>query len=349
MKYLSCLLLCCILLPAIGHGQTDDTKQNSLVVKLSATWCPVCAGAARTTYSWLFDNVKKNAFILTAHSSSTSRLYSPVAADIIRNFDQSAYQPAFYLNGANRGAGGSATEREIRNGVEDASAKTPVATLKTVARATGNTSIKAQVTITFTKAAAGTYEIGIYLVEKNVKEIQSGLTGTVDHKNILRSSFFQGSFGEPLPGTNFSSGFSRTISGNIILPANVQASNYQIVAILWDKKSDKYEVVNTHATEDLAGVLTDISERISSGLTFRCLRSDCEAITFQFANPLGTFRPSTVFLRDALGRTLSKQDQVVLSGDLQTLSFSNLNLFPGLYVISFESKDFRVSRKVLVP
>ena len=39
-------------------AQGSDTKQNGLVVKLSATWCPVCSGAAWNSYNWLLNNVK---------------------------------------------------------------------------------------------------------------------------------------------------------------------------------------------------------------------------------------------------------------------------------------------------
>jgi len=156
-------------------AQGSDTKQNGLVVKLSATWCPVCSGAAWNSYNSLLNNVKNNAFYFTAHSSSTSRLFSQTGSDIIRNFDQSAYQPAFYLNGLNKGSGGSVTEREIKNTIEDDVTKEPSALMKTVAKATGNTSIKAQVTLTFPKLMTGNYTIGLYLVEKVVKEIQAGL------------------------------------------------------------------------------------------------------------------------------------------------------------------------------
>ena len=42
-------------------AQGSDTKQNGLVVKLSATWCPVCSGAAWNSYNSLLNNVKNNA------------------------------------------------------------------------------------------------------------------------------------------------------------------------------------------------------------------------------------------------------------------------------------------------
>lgn len=330
------------------HAQSSDTKQNGLVVKLSATWCPVCAGSAWTSYHWLMDNVKNNAFYFTAHSSSTSRLFSQTSLDIIRNFDLSAYQPAFYLNGVNKGTGGSATEREIKNSIEDGVSQSPVALLKTVAKATGNTSIKAQVTLNFPKAVTGTYSIALYLVEKSVKEVQTGLSGTVEHKNVLRNSFFTQTFGEELVGSSFVAGYSKTVSANINLPANSLASNFEVMAVLWNKKGVKYEFVNVHGTADMAGVLTSISEKVNEEFNFQVTNSSKTDIGFQFSTASMRFKNITINLRDILGRTIQQQREVQLTNDLQTLHFSNLNLVTGTYILSFESTEFIVSRKVLV-
>lgn len=294
------------------------------------------------------DNVKNNAFYFTAHASSTSRLYSTTAFDIIRNFDLNAYQPAFYLNGINKGTGGSVTEREIKNTIEDNSIIAPLANISTVAKATGNASIKAQVTLTFPKAATGNYFIGLYLIEKVVKEIQSGLSGTVEHKNILRNSFFPQSFGDPIIGSSFPAGFSKTVTGNINLPANVLASNYEVIAVLWQKKSEKYEVVNVHGTSNMAGVLTSLSEKIDEGFIFKCTKSEKNEIEFQFSSQLSNSYNANVQLRDIMGRTIANYSQIKLNNELQGLSFTNLDLVSGTYILSFESKDFIISRKIVV-
>jgi hypothetical protein len=60
------------------------------------------------------------------------------------------------------------------------------------------------------------------------------------------------------------------------------------------------------------------------------------------------FKNITINLRDILGRTIQQQREVQLTNDLQTLHFSNLNLVTGTYILSFESSEFIVSRKVLV-
>jgi hypothetical protein len=329
-------------------AQGSDTKQNGLVVKLSATWCPVCSGAAWNSFNWLLSNVNNNAFYFTAHSSSTSRLFSQTGFDIIRNFDQSAYQPAFYLNGLNKGSGGSVTEREIKNAIEDEVTKGPLALMKTVAKATGNTSIKAQVTFTFPKALTGNYSMGLYLVEKVVKEIQAGLSGTVEHKNILRNSFFTQSFGEELPGTSFAAGYSKTISGTINLPSNSSAANFEVIAVLWKKNGVKYEFVNVHGTSDMAGVLTNISEKVDENFKFIVTNATLNDIEFQFSSISLPLNGVTVQLRDILGRTVKQEKGVHFSNDFQKMHFSNLNLTPGAYIITFESREFLISRKVMV-
>lgn len=329
-------------------AQSSETKQNSLVVKLSATWCPVCAGAAWTSYNWLLDNVINNAFYFTAHSSSTSRLFSTTSLDIIRNFDLSAYQPAFYLNGVNKGTGGSVTEKEIKNTIEDAVTVAPSAFLKTVAKSTGNASIKAQVTVTFPKSVTGNYSIGLYLVEKSVQEIQTGLSGIVEHKNVLRNSFFTQSFGEPLVGTSFPAGYTNSVTGNINLPANSLASNFEVTAVLWNKKTDKYEFVNVNATSDMAGVLTSLSEKLDEGFIFQCTKALKDEVEFQFSSQSTNTYNVNVQLRDILGRSVMNQSQIKLTNELQQINFTHLNLIPGTYILSFESKDFIISRKMVV-
>jgi hypothetical protein len=337
-----------LLVISITHAQSSDTKQNGLVVKLSATWCPVCAGAAWNSYRWLFDNVKSNAVFFTAHSSSTSRLFSQTSQDIIRNFDLSAYQPAFYLNGLNKGSGGSVTEKEIKNAIEDDAKNAPVATLKTVAKATGNTSIKAQVSLQFPKAVNGTFSIGLYLVEKIVKEVQTGFSGSVEHKNVLRSSFFTQTFGEELSGSSFLAGYSKTITGNINLPANSQASNFEVVAVLWSRKGTKYEFVNVHSTSDMAGVLTNLSEKVDEVFNFVLTNATRNNLEFQFSIPTMHFKDIDIRLSDILGRTIYMKRNATLSREVETCHFSNANLVPGMYILSFSSPAFILSRKVLI-
>jgi hypothetical protein len=337
-----------ILFSTFLNAQSSETKQNGLVVKLSATWCPVCAGAAWNSYQWLFDNVKSNAVYLTAHSSSTSRLFSQTSQDLIRNFDLTAYQPAFYLNGINKGSGGSVTEKEIKNTIEDDAKQAPVATLKTVARATGNTSIKAQVSLLFPKAVSGSFSIGLYLVEKSVKEVQTGLSGTVEHKNVLRNSFFTQTFGEELTGSSFSAGYTKTISASINLPASSQASNFEVVAVLWNKKGTKFEFVNVHSTSDMAGVLTSLSEKVDEGFHFVLMNASRSNVEFQFSSEMKQFNDINISLRDILGRTILVKRNIPLTSEVETCHFSNLNLVPGSYILSFESPAFILSRKVLI-
>jgi hypothetical protein len=194
----------------------------------------------------------------------------------------------------------------------------------------------------------GNYTMGLYLVEKVVKEIQAGLSGTVEHKNVLRNSFFTQSFGEDLPGTSFAAGYSKTISASINLPANSSASNFEVIAVLWKKNGVKYEFVNVHGTSDMAGVLTNISEKVDENFNFIVTNATLNDIEFQFSSLSSPLNGINVQLRDILGRTVKQERGIQFSNELQKMHFSNLNLTPGTYIISFESREFLISRKVVI-
>jgi hypothetical protein len=165
---------------------------------------------------------------------------------------------------------------------------------------------------------------------------------------VLRNSFFTQSFGEDLPGTSFAAGYSKTISASINLPANSSASNFEVIAVLWKKNGVKYEFVNVHGTSDMAGVLTNISEKVDENFNFIVTNATLNDIEFQFSSLSSPLNGINVQLRDILGRTVKQERGIQFSNELQKMHFSNLNLTPGTYIISFESREFLISRKVVI-
>ena len=71
-------------------------------------------------------------------------------------------------------------------------------------------------------------------------------------------------------------------------------------------------------------------------------------IEFQFSSLSLHLNGVTVQLRDKLGRTVKQERGIQFSNDFQKMHFSNLNLTPGTYIISFESREFLISRKVVI-
>jgi hypothetical protein len=98
----------------------------------------------------------------------------------------------------------------------------------------------------------------------------------------------------------------------------------------------------------MAGVLTNISEKVDENFKFIVTNATVNDIEFQFSYLSLPLKGVTVQLRDILGRTVKQESGVQFSNDFQKMHFSNLNLTPGTYIISFESREFLISRKVMV-
>jgi hypothetical protein len=98
----------------------------------------------------------------------------------------------------------------------------------------------------------------------------------------------------------------------------------------------------------MAGVLTNISEKVDENFNFIVTNATLNDIEFQFSSLSLLLNGVTVQLRDILGRTVKQERGIQFSNDFQKMHFSNLNLTPGTYIISFESREFLISRKVLI-
>ena len=118
-------------------AQSDEVpnKQMSLVTKHTATWCPICGFDAWDTQKYFMDNLDgKDAFVLTAHISGSSKLYSDAARELLKNFDGVFYQPEFFFN-TEKISGGD-TQAQMVDSVSQAAMQTPLA--QALAEATYN-------------------------------------------------------------------------------------------------------------------------------------------------------------------------------------------------------------------
>ena len=97
MKKNYLLFLISVLFSGYTFGQEVVQKQNMLITKITATWCPNCG-----TESW--DHKKEiiatypDVVFLSAHSSTSSKLHAPAARDYVENLPNAFGQPIFYIN-----------------------------------------------------------------------------------------------------------------------------------------------------------------------------------------------------------------------------------------------------------
>ena len=87
----------------IGFSQDVPEVQQSLITKITATWCPNCGGWGWTFFENIYDDNADKALLIAAHYSG--ELQTSVSSDFADNFNIS-YQPFFILGNENQNVNG---------------------------------------------------------------------------------------------------------------------------------------------------------------------------------------------------------------------------------------------------
>lgn len=235
--------------------------QNSLVTKLTATWCTICGGAAWDNYKTLSTNLGSKALVMAGHSSTSSKLYSPTAAAIIQNFDFVASQPSFFYNATRIGSSGTTVVNTITTNVNNANAQTPLAQSGLLVRFDpGTRELTVQARAEFFSAATGEFSLGLYLLERSVNAEQAARSSNEIHQNVLRTSLFPEVFGQSLANGSITEGTTKGFVTTQVLPTSFNTNNLAIAAIIWRKNGTKQEVVNVNWTSQISASVTSVQD-----------------------------------------------------------------------------------------
>ena len=219
--------------------------QQSLVTKLTATWCSICGGSAWETQKKLQSQLGASALVMAAHSSSSSRLYSATAAALLNNFDFAASQPVFFYNTARIGSGGSTTENSIISSVQNAAKAAPLVQAGVSATLSpGSRELDIQARAQFFKAGEGSFTLSLLILEDSVVMEQAARSTSEIHRNVLRASAFQEVYGQPLASGTVAVGTSASFKATFAVPASYNANRLRVAAVIWKKNGSKYEFVN---------------------------------------------------------------------------------------------------------
>ncbi|MBK8654797.1 MAG: hypothetical protein IPN20_13045 [Haliscomenobacter sp.] len=165
------LFSCLLVLGRFAAAAQDPIEvpgtQQSLVTKLTATWCPFCGGSAWDSYKNMVASHGANAVVFAAHTSTVSKLYSPMAVQLLNNFDLVYSQPYFFYNTKVVGTGGSSTENTVTTNVNNAAKNTPI--VQTGMKLTfddNSRELTVQSRSQFFQYTTGEYFLAFYLLEK---------------------------------------------------------------------------------------------------------------------------------------------------------------------------------------
>ena len=231
--------------------------QNSLVTKMTATWCTICGSAAWDNYKSLVSTLNARALVMAGHVSSSSALYSPTAERLIQNFETSLSHPTFFYNNTRMGSSGTTMVNNITTNVNNANKNTPQAQAGLVATLDPGTRVLTIKSRTeFFQAVQGEYYLGFYLLEKSITAAQAARSSNETHQNVMRTALQTELFGELLASGDVTAGTTKSIQINHNLSPNFNPNNLLIAAIIWKKNGTKYEFVNLNYTGQISASVT---------------------------------------------------------------------------------------------
>ena len=251
-----------------------SATQKALVTKRTATWCTICGGFAWDMMERLetgYDSTQ--AVFVKAHHSSGSLLHSEVAEAWIDAFESSFSQPRFYVGEAVVGSGTPSVETSIQDQIEALNTATPVVQAGlALAYEPVSRSLRVRAAMEFFQSEAeGSYRLGLYLVERSVREEQASRSSSATHINVLRESLTANPFGTLLHSGTTTAGERFNTELFYTLPEEYDMENALILAVIWDDSDDQIQVVNTTGTSSYSLMQTTGTAQPALAGQFRIL------------------------------------------------------------------------------
>ena len=324
-------------------------KQRSLITKHTATWCPICGLDAWDTQKYFTDNLDGDkAIVLTAHISTTSRLYSNTAKELLATFQGVFFQPEFFFNTTKVNGD---VQTNITNQVNNAANQSPLAQTGLVATYNAATDTLRVRTLTkFFNATEGEYQISILLVEREVMEIQSNRgSGPVLHKKIIRNALIPSTFGPIIATGTIAAGTETALETAIKWDDRYDLDNIEIVTILWKRDNIRYDFVNANSTTTIGSEQTTSARREDFlGSRFAIAPNATSSFAVIQLDLPQAFNEAEIILFDPYGRMVRILHRGSLPAGLQHLPLErNRADAAGMYFLRFRAGTSTAVRRVI--
>lgn len=348
--YLIILLGSVLNLPAQPTIEIPQDKQP-LVTKVSASWCPRCGSWGWQLMEGLIEDNQASANLITAHYSGDYR--NDAAAALASNFNIFS-QPQFFVNSEYIPVAYNNFEERrpmIKEAVTQSASQIPLAQTGLLAGTDGE-QLNIATRTRFFQDTEGTYNLGIYLLQRSFVGYQAGYGNDAEHKNVLRGALTQEIFGEMLATGVISSGTEVSLEISVALEdIAYPMDNIQILTVIWKNDDGRYDVVNSNTSDELLEnfTLTNIGKKSAPDFSAQ-LAPNITTGDSRISLSLPTRRKHiSVELWSADGRLV----QVIFQGGLPsgeyqwTISRSNLAA-AGLYWLRIHDGQSVISKRLIV-
>jgi hypothetical protein len=336
------------LLSSIFLFTTDAFSQRvppskPVFIKATSTECHVCGRNSWDQFKDIIILHEKEATIFAVHPLEESLLFSNSSVEVASNFPLFYGTPTYYINNNNIDHTWIAASKET----VELFKKQRVTVHPFIDYHIENQEVKVNVKTQFLKGTNRPYYLSVYLIEDQVIE-QQQLRGPEDkHSKILRKRFGTEDFGtlyspDPIEANQtFEHQFSMPID------AKWDPNNLEIAAIIWERKGEKYSVINSNTALKPA-LTTSLNQLEKLGINLQVQPNLIEQQATISINLPSSQENLHLFIVNPLGQTI----QTIKTGNLSSgkhqfeLNASDFNL-SGLHFLVLEKDGARLSRKAM--
>ncbi len=335
------LLLITLSIPAL-QAQTVPEVQQTLITKVTATWCINCGTWGWTFYENLSEDNDDKALLIKAHYSGD--LMNTAGQEMGDNFNAFG-QPRFILNNTDLNAN-SSNMNNLRSSaqatVSENHTQSPIANAGVYAVQNGN-QLNFTVRTEFFQATSGNYYTDVYLVEDNVIASQSGQGSNTSHQDILRSTGSGSTFGNLVASGNINAGMDATQTFTVDINSDWNVDNMEFMAIVWSEDNGTYTFVNGSSTT-LANstAVEDIADDIQLSV-YPTLTSTLTNISLDLQK--------SEFMSISLYNLQGQEVRKIQAGNLATGQHNFVvekeNLSSGTYILSIQNDRGVATEKIV--
>lgn len=335
----------CVLTLSI-NAQTVPEVQQTMITKVTATWCTNCGSWGWSFYEDLAEDNDDKALMIKAHSSGV--LVNDVSQDLADNFNASS-QPRFIVNNTDQNASSSssATKRtEIKAMVDNAFLQTPTVNAGVTVTLDANNLI-IQVRTKFFQTTSGEFYTNVYVVEDNVIANQAGSNGgtNTSHQDIIRTTANSSTFGEQVANGSVSMGTESVQEYTVPINSEWNLDNVEFVAVVWSKSSNTYNFENGSSVSLAAAtsIAQDISEEIQLTVQPTLVSHDTNiSISLEENQDL------SIELMNLQGQSVKNIHTGALASGQHIFNVEKGDLASGIYLVSIQGKNGLATRKIVI-
>ena len=348
MKNVITLFLVIFSLSTSMVAQEVSTIQWTLIHERTADWCSKCG-----TWGWDFKTNLLNEFqndeVLFMAVHYSGGLLSNTSSNFTSNFSGSG-QPIFYENGtdldlsSNNGALTLDFTKAIVEFNRDVAPFAGVGLNAALNETNDSLYIDAKVEF-INEVEGGDYYLALYLLE-DVTHMQASRGSNELHKNVLRSSLLEGTFGKQIVTGSVAAGTS--FLNTIKLPnITASASKIKIAGVIWNKiPSGKYLFFNANVVTPTVIIpsSTDNTALDNQMKVYQMESGDIAVIIDAKTNKNNV----SLSVTDISGKLITARTIAELHQGTQTINIQG-NFTSGMYIVSMTEGDKVTSKKLMIP